>query len=169
MNSGLRATPPGLRPELPRPIPERILALPVGRGYPVPWFAAAVDGGYDFRVLRPGAVDRAVTYELCWVCGQPLGPWVTFVVGPMCAVNRTSAEPPAHRECAEWSARACPFLVRPHARRREHDLPADAQEPAGIMLRRNPGVALCWHTTRLDFAGGGDATVFARAAEEPDE
>lgn len=131
-------------------MPTGIAALPVQRGYPVPWFAAEIDGERDFRVLKPGAVAYAWTRHVCWVCGQSLGPWVTFVLGPMCAVNRNSAEPPAHRECAEWSAQACPFLVRPHAKRRDHDKPADAVEPDGVMLTRNPGVALCWHTTRAD-------------------
>lgn len=31
---------------------------------------------------------------------------MTFVVGPMCELNRISGEPPSHRECAEFSA-AC--------------------------------------------------------------
>jgi hypothetical protein len=34
----------------------------------------------------------------------------SFVVGPMCGINRNSAEPPSHKECAQWSARNCPFL-----------------------------------------------------------
>jgi hypothetical protein len=147
-----------LRPELPSDIPTRILRLPRARGYPVPWFVAWLDdddkavergkGTPDFRVLYPGAVATAWTRKLCWICGGPLGAYKTFLVGPMCAVNRTSAEPPSHRDCADWSARACPFLTRPHARRREAGLPGEAQKPAGIMLERNPGVALVWTTKR---------------------
>jgi hypothetical protein len=66
----------------------------------------------------------------------------------MCAVNRTSAEPPSHRDCADYSARACPFLARPHARRREQGMPDEMKqaEVPGIMLKRNPGVALVWIT-----------------------
>jgi hypothetical protein len=137
-----------VRPELPQPVPAEILELPLERGYPVPWFVARVNGAYDFRVLRPGAFEYALAWETCWICGKPLGAWCTFVVGPMCAVNRTSAEPPSHPECAEWAAIACPFLVRPHATRRAGGLPDGTHEPDGIMLRRNPGVALCWHTLR---------------------
>lgn len=140
-----------LRATLPTPIPPPITRLPVARGYPVPWFVAKVDGVYDFRIIKPGAVMRAFTHHLCWICGETLGPWVTFVAGPMCAVNRNSAEPPSHRECAEWSAIACPFLTRPHMVRRDNDIPEAAHETDGLMLRRNPGVAMCWHTTRSRF------------------
>ena len=144
-----------VRPELP-PMPPRIEGLHRHRGYPVPWFVAWLDeegeesepgrGTPDFRVLATGAIKRAHERGLCWVCGQPRGAYMAFLVGPMCAVNKTSAEPPSHRECAEWSARACPFLTRPHARRREAGLPEDADNPAGVMIKRNPGVALVWVT-----------------------
>jgi hypothetical protein len=64
----------------------------------------------------------------------------------MCAVNRISAEPPSHRRCAEFAAQACPFLVLPKAQRRNANLPTTARDPAGHMIRRNPGVALVWVT-----------------------
>lgn len=141
------------RPELP-PLTERIARLPVHRGYPVPWFVAWLgpdgaplergEGEPDFRVVAPGAITDAYVNQLCWICGEPRRQYASFVVGPMCAINRTSSEPPSHPECAGWAACACPFLVRPHARRRDADLPEDAIEPAGIMLKRNPGVALVW-------------------------
>lgn len=157
-----------LRKELP-PLPDRIAALPVeARGYPVPWFVVWLDedgravppgqGTPDFRVIAPGAIAVAFTRDLCWVCGGPMGSFKTFTIGPMCAVNRTSAEPPSHLDCADWSARACPFLARPHARRRDAGKPEGVVEPAGIMLERNPGVALVWTTrgfhVRSDFNGG---------------
>jgi hypothetical protein len=46
-----------------------------------------------------------------------------------------SAEPPSHRECAEYAVRACPFLTRPLAVRNERGL--DGFEPAGVMIKRN--------------------------------
>ncbi|NUP42359.1 MAG: hypothetical protein HOY76_36340, partial [Streptomyces sp.] len=90
----------------------------------------------------------------CWICGgslinRTLGAAATqyaYVVGPMCAINRTSAEPPAHRDCAIYAATACPFLTTPGMRRRENNLPSGAAEPDGVMIRRNPGVALVWVT-----------------------
>jgi len=141
------------RPELPE-MTERIAKLPVYRGYPVPWFVAWVDdagspvsrgtGTADFRVIAPDALDRAYLDALCWICGEERGRYAAFVVGPMCAVNFTSSEPPSHPECAGWAACACPFLARPHAHRREAGLPDGTVDPAGIPLKRNPGVALVW-------------------------
>lgn len=130
--------------------PPRVARLPLDdRGYPIPWFVATVSGRPDFRVVRPGGVQTAIADSRCWICGQLLiDTRVAYVVGPMCAVNRTSSEPPSHRDCARYAAQACPFLARPHARRRETGLPADANEPAGTMIRRNPGVALVWITRR---------------------
>lgn len=165
-----------LRPELQRPIPDRIAALPVHRGYPVPWFVEWIvyedghpvpapigEGEPEFRIMSAQRFRQAArTLDLCWVCGGKLGAHKAFVIGPMCAVNRTSAEPPSHRECAEWSARNCPFLTRPHMRRRDAGLPegVDHENPntAGIMLTRNPGVAMVWVTRRPGYKrdpGGG--------------
>lgn len=146
----------GARPELP-PMPERIARLPLDhRGYPVPWFVAWVDGEgnpvspgegtADFRVIAPDRISDAVTFSQCWICGQRTGANVAYVIGPMCAVNRVSSEPPSHRDCAIFAAIACPFLTRPHAKRREAGLPEDALDPAGFALKRNPGVALVWVT-----------------------
>jgi hypothetical protein len=122
--------------------------LRVHRGYPVPWFVADVDGEPDFRIVDGPKMVEAIKGGLCWICGKRLGRGdrFAFVVGPMCAVNRISAEPPQHVECARFAARACPFLVRPHAKRRESDLPDGHHELAGHMIRRNPGVSLVWIT-----------------------
>lgn len=157
------------RAELPHPIPERILRLPVHRGYPVPWFVAWTGedgercpvgtGTPDFRVMRGEAAPEAHTRGLCWVCGREVGSFKAFVVGPMCAVNRISAEPPSHRECAEWSARACPFLTRPHMRRREAGLPEDRLAPAGKMIERNPGATLVWITKKYALKPDGRGGV----------
>jgi hypothetical protein len=135
-----------LRPELP-PLPPRIAALPVDRrGYPVPWFVAWIDGEPEFRVADGDKKIIAINERRCWVCGQRLGSFLAFTVGPMCAVNRISSEPPAHRECAEFSAVACPFLSRPHMRRREAGMPDQADDAPGLSIKRNPGVALVWIT-----------------------
>lgn len=143
-----------LRRDLPEP-PSRVAKLPVdGRGYPVPWFVAWIDGTPDFRVVGERKVVDAVMFGQCWICGEKLGRHVAYVVGPMCAVNRVSSEPPSHRDCAVYAARACPFLVRPHMRRREAGLPTEAVEPPGVMLRRNPGVALVWVTKTVRFRRG---------------
>lgn len=131
-------------------LPERMAKLPRDKhGRPVPWFVAFIDGEPDFRVIAPGRIEDAQRFSLCWVCGQRRGRYAAFVIGPMCAINRVSAEPPSHRDCAIYSARACPFLVTPRMRRRETGIPEEAHGPAGTMIRRNPGVALVWVTRRF--------------------
>lgn len=128
-------------------IPTRMRSLPVdSRGWPVPWFVAWVDGKPDHRIVEPKKFAPAINGKLCWCCGQPLGKTFAFVIGPMCAVNRVISEPPSHRECAEYSLRACPWLSRPQAHRRVAGMPDDVQEPAGTGLKRNPGVCLLWIT-----------------------
>jgi|SRR5215471_139303 len=128
-------------------LPERMRALPISdRGYPVPWFVEWVDGVPEFRAMDTRKWVRAVKEKLCWVCGQPLGAYLAFVIGPMCGINRTTSEPPCHRDCAEWSAKNCPFLSRPHMVRRENDLPEGVLDPAGMHIPRNPGVMLIWIT-----------------------
>jgi hypothetical protein len=64
----------------------------------------------------------------------------------MCAVNRVISEPPQHFECAEFSAKSCPFLSQPRMRRNERDLPEARVEAAGLGIKRNPGVACVWVT-----------------------
>ena len=139
-------------------IPPRVNALPRNAsGYPVPWFVAWIDGVPDFRVIAAGKLATAVRDNKCWICGQKLGKYRAFVIGPMCAVNRVSSEPPSHRECAIFAAKACPFLTLPKMKRREKGLPAEAIEMAGIALKRNPGVTLVWITTtdhRFPAPGG---------------
>lgn len=119
--------------------------LPTNKaGYVVPWFVAWIDGEPDFRVIRSGGIAEAYNNELCWLCGQKRGRYGAFVIGPMCAVNRVSAEPPSHRECATYAARVCPFLSNPNMHRRERGIPEDKVDPAGMAILRNPGVALVW-------------------------
>jgi hypothetical protein len=85
-----------------------------------------------------------------------------FTIGPMCAVNRTSSEPPSHLECSRFSARNCPFLTRPRMKRvGEENLPCGAVTAAGEMIKRNPGVALVWVTKRYEaFPDGKGGTLF---------
>jgi len=150
-----------LRPDL-EVLPPRLQHLRVdARGYPVPWFVAWVDGPDgpetvpEFRAVDARKFVRAVTEKRCWVCGEKLGGWLAFSIGPMCAITRTISEPPSHRECAEWSIRNCPFLSNPAMVRRENDIPADAVEPGGVGLRRNPGVVCLWITRSYEVWNDG--------------
>lgn len=129
-------------------IPPRIFRLPVSpTGFPVPWFVASIDGVPDFRVAAQEKIVVAHNKKLCWVCGDPLGRNLAMILGPMCTINRTIAEPPSHRACAIFSAVACPFLSNPRARRNEFALPDERIAPAGFGIERNPG-AVCVYVTR---------------------
>jgi hypothetical protein len=136
--------------------PDRINRLPISTaGYPVPWFVQWVkdgkpvdpgEGDPDFRIIDSAKYARAINKQLCWVCGEKLGVHLTFAIGPMCAINRITSEPPCHHECALFAATACPFLSNPRMRRNEKDLP-DERYIAGEHIDRNPG-AMCLWTTR---------------------
>ena len=130
-------------------MPGRIARLPRDKHHrPVPWFVAFIGGTPDFRIIKPGAIEDALRHKLCWTCGFPFTRQEdrAFVIGPMCAVNRISAEPPSHYDCALYSATHCPFLTTPRMVRRERHMPESAAVPAGVSIRRNPGVALVWIT-----------------------
>lgn len=131
-------------------MPPRIAALPRDeRGYPIPRFVdrAADQGGKpDFRVTDARYLLRCVRHNRCWICDEPLGRMMTFAIGPMCAVNRTSAEPPSHLECCRYSAKVCPFLAVPEMRRTDHNMPENVRV-SGQMIARNPG-AICLWTVR---------------------
>jgi hypothetical protein len=126
------------------PLPQRMKKLPISpTGFPIPWFVDVKDGKPDFRVIRPGGIAIAYRSHTCWLCGEKLGRHQAYVVGPMCGVNRVTSEPPCHRECAEYAAKACPFLTRPLAIRNERGLPEE-RIVAGEMIGRNTGCVLVW-------------------------
>lgn len=130
-------------------LPQRMAELPRDKhGRPVPWFVVWINGVPDFRVVGPGKLDRALKHGLCWVCGRGFsgGEDRAWLIGPMCVVNRTTAEPPCHLDCATWSARCCPFLATPSMTRRDRHIPEGVENPAGVMIRRNPGASVVWVT-----------------------
>lgn len=145
-----RAPPATLRPPYDKAqMPGGIARLPVdGRGYPIPWFvdraAPLYNGNPDFRIMDGKRLKLAIRERRCWVCGEPnRTKWAVFVAGPMCGINRTSAEPPCHSWCAEWAVKACPFLSVPKRLRDERELPENHSQ-AGFGIKRNPGVAMLW-------------------------
>ncbi len=135
------------RSDLP-PLTERIKSLPLDdRGYPIPFFVAYVDGKPEFRAADGAKYRRCIRENLCWVCGQKLSKPFAFLIGPMCAITGTTSEPPTHLDCAEWSAKGCPFLSKPVMVRRENNMPEEASEfIGGIGITRNPGVTCMWIT-----------------------
>ena len=150
----------GLRDGLP-PLPRHMSGLAVDeRGYPVPFFVAWVDGKPDHRIAEPQAMKCCVEQSRRWICGGPLGRFKAFIIGPMCSITRTISEPPSHLECAQFAAKACPFLSRPHAKRREAGLPENIQRPPGEGLLRNPTAVCVWVTLSFTPFRHGDGLLF---------
>lgn len=153
------------------PIPIRMRKLPISdKGFPIPAFVCWLDpngGGYlgegapgavrDFRIINHEYLDRVFRLSRCWICGEPLGRFRVFAIGPMCAVNRVTMEPPNHRDCVEYAVRCCPFMVRPRMRRNAKDMPTAERHIPGLHVDRNPG-AYCLYQTetyhRFKAAGG---------------
>lgn len=138
-----------------------------GRGYPVPFFVWWCDGKPDFRIINPVAIERCIKDRLCWICGEKLGRFLTFVSGPMCGVNRISSEPASHLKCTHFAVKACPFMLLPKAKRRLAGLPENIQQPGpsdSIHLDRNPGVTMLWIVLqtshiRVDWGKTGGALL----------
>jgi hypothetical protein len=147
-----------LREGLP-PLPRNMARLPIDhRGFPVPWFVQWLKDGEvcpagwwtggapDFRMLDAAKLRYCLfNRPLCWICGNPLGVHRVFAIGPMCAINRSTSEPPSHRGCAEFAAQACPFLAQPRMRRNAKDLPQHGEIP-GNHVDHNPGATCLWET-----------------------
>ena len=92
-----------LRPGLP-PVPPRMVALPIDDlGYPVPFGVDRAASTPTTRVMSRHAWAVCHNERRCYTCGQSLGRHVTFLIGPMVAVNRVVSEPPSHLDCATWN------------------------------------------------------------------
>ncbi len=145
--------------------PARVARLPRDpHGRPVPWFVAWIDGVPDFRVVGQGKVADAIRFGKCFICGEALGRWQTFPVGPVSTINRSAPEPPSHKDCALYAVQVCPFLVRPGKGRRTGGLPEghrlDSHGP-GHSLEHNPGVTALWTTrSHQPFDDGRGGALF---------
>src|SRR5262244_3119154 len=71
---------------------------------------------------------------------------IRCVPTPICGVNRTSSEPPSHRDCAAFAVRACPFLTQREPEYRAKGLPDDMTKAPGLGLQYNPSVVMLWIT-----------------------
>jgi hypothetical protein len=149
--------------------PPRIARLSRDRhGRPIPWFVAVIDGQPDFRIVARGKVAEAVRFGRCFICGDTLGRWLTFPVGPMSVINRTAPEPPAHKDCAVYAAQACPFLARPAMRRREAGLPeglALQTHAPGAAIAHNPGATALWTTRDQQPVDDGKGGILFRMGD----
>jgi acetyl-CoA acetyltransferase len=77
----------------------------------------------------------------------------------MCVVNRVTSEPPNHRECAEFAAKACPFLTNPRQKRDYKDM-IENPVTAGNAIQRNPGAVALYQTSKAKPFQAGDGVLF---------
>jgi len=131
----------------------------------VPWFVVLVNGQPDHRIIDSAKLPVAHQEHRCWICGDPRGRYLTFLLGPMCTITRTVSEPPSHLDCATYAVQACPFMTRPHMVRREAGLPDDWRDAPGLPLHRNPGVVCLWTTRTYQPFGDGKGGVLFRVGD----
>jgi hypothetical protein len=91
-------------------IPPFLSHLKTYRGFPVPITAMVIDGVPDFRVVDSSRIVECLGEELCAICGIPLGTFCCFIGGELCKENHLFADPAMHEPCAEYAAKACPFV-----------------------------------------------------------
>jgi hypothetical protein len=163
------------RSDLPE-VPERLRSRPIVRGYPVPWFVDDLkdEGGEpDFRIADGRKLIKALKEGLCWVCGQRLGSTFAFTIGPMCAVQRVNSEPPSHKECAVFSAIACPFLNQKEKDYRDggkvDELKDQFVGETGCLIKRQPGAVGVWVTKKFKLVPQPNGTGFLFGLGKPDE
>lgn len=93
-------------------IPEYLKARPRWKGFPIPFTTLIKeDGTPDFRGTDQHRWAECVTKGLCGLCGQPLIYWQAFIGGEKCKESRLFFDPAMHVKCAEFAAKACPFIV----------------------------------------------------------
>lgn len=143
-------------PKLPRKMAD--LKIDPVWNLPVPWFVQWIDGKPCFPVMDGTKWRRAVRDKLCWISGKPIGDVMAFVIGPMCGVNRTSAEPPCDLQCALYAAQTCPFLITPKMKRMNVDH-LGTVEPPGVPIKRNPGACAVWVTKRYEIIDAGNGPL----------
>jgi hypothetical protein len=144
------------------PMPDRITRRPRDpRGYPIPWFVAVIDGKPDFKLADEEKLHIAIKKRVCWICGQPLGKHLAFVVGPISSINRASGEPPCHHDCAEYAVKACPFMVLPKMIYDNNNPNLDLAKPHdAAVMPHNPGVACIWTTTKYQLNIKREGIIF---------
>lgn len=128
-------------------MPPRVARLPVdARGFPVPWFVSWRGGTPLFPVVDAAKLGVAWTAERCWICGEGLGAWRGWIVGPMSALEGATPEPPSHCECAAFAMTACPHLASADARFSEDAAGAPGHVAQANVSRLRTDATAIWVT-----------------------
>lgn len=126
------------------PMPKTMRSLPVDhRGYPVPFMAMKdATGKPMFAINDDRKTVKCFTKRLCSICGRRRDEdW--FVGGIRCFTHPLGAflDPPAHRACAEYALRVCPFIANPsYGRRIDGKIAERAALPAGMGIAVEPSL-----------------------------
>jgi hypothetical protein len=103
------------------PIPANLQHLKLdSRGYPIPFFVPIIDGAPNFKLLDERKQLECIEKRLCPICGKKLFKDYSYVItGPLGYNNKVVTDPPMHRECAEFSLKACPHMYFEKAERKK--------------------------------------------------
>jgi hypothetical protein len=118
-------------------IPDFLAHLERHGEYPVPFIVLRVPGQkVDFRIIDSERVVECHKEKLCGICGRRLGEFSNFIGGDGCRRTHLFIDPAMHRECAEWSAEACPFLSGERVQYSEREIPEKIGE---LFVAKRPG------------------------------
>lgn len=93
------------------------------------------NGRPDFKHIDPERVRKCLDSRLCGICGAPYGrnSEIAYIGGHESQITDATCffiDPPMHVECALFSVRACPFIVRRKQRSAE-ETPAHVAPDSG--------------------------------------
>ena len=146
------------------PIPDFLSHLPTHNGMPIPATVFVAENGVpDFRVTDHRKWHKIVMNRLCGICGEPLGKVVAFIGGEKSMESRFFFDMAMHEQCAEFSARVCPFIAlgKSYSMR---DMPKGATEIASIpdVKADRMGIMRCLDYRRVMFKGDPNIYLEAR-------
>lgn len=72
----------------------------------------------DFRVICPMRWGQCVLKRLCPLCGKPLDYWAWIIGQVPESDTMTYVDPAMHEDCWRYALQVCPFLSKPHDKRR---------------------------------------------------
>ncbi|GCD54043.1 hypothetical protein NBRC3188_2740 [Acetobacter pasteurianus NBRC 3188] len=77
------------------PIPSRMLNLRrLNSGLPIPKFATWEEDKPNLTVMNRDFFGTALRNKLCWICGQKMGRFASFVGGPKSTASKCFVDPP---------------------------------------------------------------------------
>ena len=85
-------------------VPDKMARVTRKDGVVVPYYVKWEGDKPMMDKVDPEKFKKCVGFRCCWWCGDKLGKYVTFVNAAISIVNRLSAFPPGHQDCATWAA-----------------------------------------------------------------